>query len=283
MRFGRKVRASDSRSLEAPLERTGSYAGRATHPHLLMDLLSSEPSPAPDSLTPSSTLVGLLAACAGALVWAAVSYFTGYEVGYVAWAIGGLVGLATVKFGGRGVACAGVAAVLTVAGIAGGKLLGTRFVVEKELQDAWEASFTPALHAELVVDAADFAQLGDDVGDEELRSFMVEHRYTAAESPEGVQEEELQAFLSSNAPDLRALHETPLSYEDWYAETTAESRQAFEEGFSIVQANVEELNAIDLLFVFLGVTTAFGIVRRASPDGTGPVATTDNEDVRKAA
>ncbi len=238
-------------------------------------------------MTPSSFLVALLAAGAGALVWAAVSFFTGYEVGYIAWALGALVGLAMVRFGGRGVACASAAAVLTVAGIAGGKLLGTRFVVEKELQEAWKSTFTPELHEELVGDAADFALVDMDAGDEELQRFMVEHRYTMADSPEGVQEEELQTFRSSNAPDLRALHADRPSFEDWYTAREAESRQAFEESFSIVQANIDELNAIDALFVVLGVSTAFGIVRRAGAPGAEPAAEgvppADDQDFRKAA
>jgi hypothetical protein len=249
-----------------------------------MDSLSASEPRSAESLTSTTFLVALLAAGAGALAWGAVAYFSGYEVGYVAWALGGLVGMATMRFGGRGTKCAIMAAVLTVASIAGGKLLGTRFVVEKEIRENCEATFTRQLHAEILGDAADFAQLDTDAGDGELRSFMVEHHYTGADSPEGVLEEELQGFLAINAPLLRALHTNPTSYEDWYAERVAESRQAFEEDFSIVQANLDGLNGYDLLFVALGVSTAFGIVRRAGDKGTGPGdATSDGQDVRKAA
>jgi len=246
-----------------------------------MDSLStSEPPRAESGMATTSLLVALLAAAAGALAWGAVAYFTGYEVGYLAWGIGAMVGFCMARFGGRGMACASTAAVLTVAGIAGGKLLGTRFVVEKELREGFKASFTPELHAEFVSDAADFALLADDAGDGELRRFMVEHHYTDAESPEDVQEDELQMFVASNAPNLRELHADQTSYEDWYAAREAESRQAFEQDFSIVQANLEELNVIDLVFVVLGVSTAFGIVSRASSQG-GPPAS--NQEVRKAA
>jgi len=252
-----------------------------------MDSLSASDPRSAESLTTTNFLVALLAAAAGALAWGAVAFFTGYEVGYVAWALGGLVGLAMARFGGRRTACASIAAVLTVAGIAGGKLLGTRFVVEKEIRENCEATFTRQLHAEFVSDAADFAQLDADAGDGELRDFMVEHGYTSADSPEGVPDEELQGFLAINAPLLRALHATPTSYEDWYAERVAESRQALEENFSIVQANLDGLNGYDLLFVALGVSTAFGIVRRAGDNGTGPgdlsATTPDAQDVRKAA
>lgn len=250
-------------------------------------LTTSEPSRAESGMTPPSFLVALLAAAAGALAWGAVSYFTGYEVGYVAWAIGGVVGMAMARLGGRGMACASTAAVLTVAGIAGGKLLGTRFVLEKDLRQGCQATFTPELHAEFVSDAADFALLAVDAGEGELRRFMVEHLYTGADSPEEVQDEELQGFLAVNAPNLRALHANPIPYAEWYAQREAESRQAFEEDFSIVQANLDGLDLIDLVFVVLGVSTAFGIVRRADAQVAEPAAegvpTADEQEVRKAA
>ena len=238
-------------------------------------------------MTPATFLVALLAAGAGALAWAAVSYFTGYEVGYVAWGIGALVGVATAKFGGHGTPCALAAAALAVAGIAGGKLLGTRFVVEKQIQESCEETFTPELHAEFMRDAADLARLGADAGDDELREFMVEHRYTPADSAAEVEADELQAFRNTNVPDLLALHANRTSHADWLAQRIAESRQAFEQDFSIVQANIDELNGYDLLFAALGISTAFGIVRRAGAPGTGPggqvASFPDQKETRKAA
>ena len=245
----------------------------------------SEPSTV--GMPTTSFAAALIAAAIGAFVWGAIAYFTGYEVGYVAWGLGGMVGWAMAKFGGRGTACAVTAAVLSVVGIACGKLIGTQFVVEKSFRESCEATFTPALHAEFVRDAKDFAALDANPGDDELRSFMVEHHYTPATSPEDVKDKEVQTFLSTNAPNLRELNAKKTSYADWYAAREAEARQGFEAEFSIVQANLEELNGFDLLFVALGVTTAFGIVRRASTQGPGPAATstpsTEKQDSRKAA
>jgi hypothetical protein len=231
----------------------------------------------------SSLVVALLAAGAGALLWAGVAYFTGYEVGYVAWALGAGVGAATVKFGGRGTACAAAAAVLTLAGIAGGKLLGTRFVVEQQFREVCAETFTPALHAELVTDAADLAELDGDADDYDLRLFMVEHAYTAAVSPEDVADEELRGFLADHAPDLRALHANRTPHAQWYAEVVAESRRDFEADFSLVQANVESLAPIDALFVLLGVSTAFGMVRRAGAGARAGAPPDADADVRRAA
>lgn len=66
----------------------------------------------------------------GALLWAGIAYANGYEVGYVAWAIGGLVGGGMVLGGGRGVAHAGIAAALALVDILGGKVYGTHLLVE---------------------------------------------------------------------------------------------------------------------------------------------------------
>lgn len=243
--------------------------------------------PAQSGITPTNLIAALLAAAIGALAWGAVTYFSGYEVGYVAWGLGALVGAAMVKLGGKDVACAAAAAVLTVVGIAGGKLIATHFVVQKELSASCEETFTRELHAELQRDAADFAQLAANPSDNELREFMIEHGYTPAESPAQIQPREVQEFLATTAVDLRSMRSSPSSYEDWYAAQVAESRRAFEAEFSIVQANLDELSGFDLLWVFLGVSTAFGIVRRSGTDEGQPAPArnsgADEKDYRRAA
>lgn len=50
---------------------------------------------------PRALLGGLIGGVIGALVWTAVVVFTGYEVGYVAWGIGGLVGFGVQRFCGK--------------------------------------------------------------------------------------------------------------------------------------------------------------------------------------
>ena len=50
-----------------------------------------------DDRTPLALAAGLVAALVGGLVWAGIVLFTNYEIGWVAWGIGGLV-LACVVF-----------------------------------------------------------------------------------------------------------------------------------------------------------------------------------------
>ena len=70
-------------------------------------------------------IFGVIGGLVGAAVWAGVTYITEYEVGWIAWGVGGLVGYC-VAFGnrdrGRSATGAGViAVVITVLSIAAGK------------------------------------------------------------------------------------------------------------------------------------------------------------------
>ncbi len=79
---------------------------------------------APDlaSILPA-VIGGMLAAVIGGLIWAAIAITTGYEIGYVAWGIGGLAGIGVVLFakGKKGVPVQIVAVLASVLGIVIGK------------------------------------------------------------------------------------------------------------------------------------------------------------------
>ncbi len=66
---------------------------------------------------------GAIGGLIGAAIWVAIGFWTGYEVGWIAWGIGGLVGLGvgvgTKQAGGP--LGAGIAVVLSIGAIAGGK------------------------------------------------------------------------------------------------------------------------------------------------------------------
>lgn len=66
---------------------------------------------------------GAIGGLVGAAIWTAIGFWTGYELGWIAWGIGGLVGIGvgvgTKQEGGP--LGAGIAVVLSIAAIAGGK------------------------------------------------------------------------------------------------------------------------------------------------------------------
>lgn len=66
---------------------------------------------------------GAIGGLVGAAIWTAIGFWTGYELGWIAWGIGGLVGIG-VGIGTKqegGPVGAGIAVVLSIAAIAGGK------------------------------------------------------------------------------------------------------------------------------------------------------------------
>jgi hypothetical protein len=89
-----------------------------------------------ESRTKSAVIAGLIAAVAGGFLWAVIVVFTGYEVGWVAWGVGGLVGLTMLKVAGipsRGLGAR--AAVLAAVGLLVGKWLIIEIGVRSELRD----------------------------------------------------------------------------------------------------------------------------------------------------
>jgi hypothetical protein len=87
---------------------------------------------------------GLAAAIVGGVVWGLIVKWTDYEVGFVAWGIGFLVGIAvlTATRGARGPAFQAVAVVCALVGIVVGKYLSFAWVLqevaERETQGALE-------------------------------------------------------------------------------------------------------------------------------------------------
>lgn len=213
----------------------------------------------PDAFPTTSLLVTLLAAAMGALGWGLVAHFTGYEIGYAAWAIGALVGYAAVRSGARGTTAAIAAAGLTVLSILGGKLLASQLIFQRSLESL-PSYCSPELHEEISRDAEDFARLPADPDEQELRRFLVDHGYSEADHPSRVSEYELAGFREVTVPTLVAWKEEQPSYDEWLAS----NRELALADFSVVGASLEGLGPIDAIFFLLAVSTAFGLVRRES-------------------
>ncbi len=81
-------------------------------------------------------IAGVIAGFAGALVWAAIVVFAGFEIGWLAWGIGAAVGGA-VAWGSEGTPAMGVAAVvISVLAIAGGKYFSVEMFLANGMDDA---------------------------------------------------------------------------------------------------------------------------------------------------
>jgi hypothetical protein len=218
-------------------------------------------------------MMGLLGACAGAVLgaaaWAAITYFTQYELALAAWAIGGVVGYGAVVLGGRGTAMAVTAAALTIVAIVAGKLLAMQLILEKEMANVIEASLGQAQYQEYLADAAAFASLDSEA---QHAQFMVDHAYTEAAMSAQVSAEELGWFREEIAPMLESLHAEQPGYDEWRANATGEIESSFAEA-SLITFLVEDLHPLDALFALLGIITAYSVVTRASaPPAAAPPA-----------
>jgi hypothetical protein len=209
----------------------------------------------------------------GALLWGGVARVTGCEIGYVAWALGGLTGGGAVLAGGRGTAVAAAAAVLALAGIAGGKLFGAHLVVEHQLgaldplldrgafermreaaQSAGDQPAAPGAETALAaVESAELASGGegwDDDDDADVPLTPEEQQQLAAACA---------VAAAAHEQQMRLLRDPAYTFEQW----RAAQRAAVREQVPVVELVRATLGPFDLLFVLLGVGTAFGLVRRA--------------------
>jgi hypothetical protein len=213
---------------------------------------------------------GVLGGFVGAVIWAGISCFTGYEIGWIAWGVGGLVGLGC-AWGSQGSGRAlGVAAVvITLLSIVAGKYAAVEFGIRKEIGSQDE-----------VLQSA----LADLQKDEMVISFLADEaaaqRQAQGETiqwPDGVNPEE--ARLQSDYPPAiwaeaaskwegmsTQEHE---QYRDQLEEHVRTSIQAF---FSNISSYgfLHSFGVMDLLFFGLAVATAFRIATRESAIETQP-------------
>lgn len=221
--------------------------------------------------TPMGIAAGLLAGLIGAAAWAAIAFYANLEIGYLAWGIGGLVGFAVASGAGKtGPALGGIAVLITIASICGGKFA----VVETEIQSS------------LAEVRADFEQqISEGLSDEVLVSYLADDLVAqekvagnTIDWPEGVDPSEAseqadypQAIwrnAQSNWDSMddaahsefetQVVNNTRENYDAYIAELIQEARS---EGF------LATFSMFDLLFFGLGVVTAWGIAGSAEDDG----------------
>lgn len=207
-------------------------------------------------------LFGVIGGVVGAVVWAGVAYFTEYEIGWIAWGIGGLVGYCVAlanKERLRSPAQAGViAVVITALSIAGGKYLAVELLVpsDDELVELFTQSFED--------DEYVISYLADDVAAE------LEAAGRTVDWPEGVDPDNAatRAEYPADVWDEAVARWSGLS--DAERTEFRETREA--ETRANVEANLPEIRAVmtrggfagsftpmDVIFFGLGMVTAFSV------------------------
>ena len=201
----------------------------------------------------------------GAAAWAILMVVGSIELGWLAWGIGGLVGTAAAKAGGRGVVMAAASAVLALVGIFGGKYAAISHQIdtfeEESITDALNSPELRTVYRELESDSEAWGTFTEPPADLVLAQFMIDRRYTHAVDAELVAPEELARFRDEKAPLLEEFGATQPSFESWNAEKIEDIRE-FWASVSAIDAVRQDLNMVDLIFMALGVATAWGIVMR---------------------
>lgn len=204
------------------------------------------------------------AAVAGAVAWGAISHLSGYEIGWLAWGIGLLIGASAVLAGGRGQSIAVMAGVLALLSIAGGRLAGIELARMQQLGELEsfgpsEQEFTRDLAA-----ARALGELSDDPANDEVRKFLVEHGLTTAVAPDRVTNAEVTEFRDETLPRLQWMSELPAdtSHAEFVQRLRGQVQDVFDAQFDRLEILQATLSPIDLLFILLGVTTAFGMVMK---------------------
>ena len=207
-------------------------------------------------------LGSIIGACAGAvlgaIIWAVVADHTGYEIGWIAWGLGVLVGFGA-KFcgGGRsGAALGSICAVLALIAIFGGKMLALERIIPQQIREQCMEEFTLDMYQELKADAKALEKLESS---EEYPAFMVQHMFTTAEKPEDVTEEEVQDFEVYTIPTLKEINEGTLSFETWRKSRTDSEVAYIMSEISLAEEVVTNFHPVDILFALLGLASAYKI------------------------
>ncbi len=200
-------------------------------------------------------VLALVAAIAGAYIWRAMVIYTGYEIGYMAWIIGGMVGFCAALGGSRGESTGVACAVLACLAILGGKYMAYEAIFSDFdlLMDEIGLEEMRPLYEQLVYEAEMFRELPRD--DATIRGFIANYGYSDSFDPEGVTQDEVDYFNAYIAPELNQLAYSPPPYETWIQDTYEEEV----ENVSTISLLLEELDYLDFIFLALALVTAYRV------------------------
>lgn len=213
---------------------------------------------------------GAFAGLIGSLIWAALAYYTGFEIGYLAWGIGLLVGIAVAKgAGAQSQALGAVAVLITVLSICGGKLLVIDVLLDEQMADvgADPNSQSPdqfdesdmiariagakASQREEAGETIDWPEIDfESMSEEEFDNFPVEKQF-----PPALWAEAKTEWLA--LPDTEKQQRREAAAEEM-KQLAANFGQAMKGAFRW-EAFKQSFGLMDLLFFGLGVYTAWGI------------------------
>lgn len=196
-------------------------------------------------------LGGLIGGVMSAGIWVAIAYFTGYEVGFVAWGVGLLVGLGVMSAsGGRPSPVAPVAAgLIALVAVLGGKA-GTAMLVADELRH--ELGLDGAKTKEMVISA---------MAEEVLKEATAEGMTFDDHWPPGVLDtDDVRAFYPPQVwrEAERRWYELSAS-EQMALRTQVQTTLDASSGLLFIQVFFGSFGLVDMIWLVLATMSAFKI------------------------
>lgn len=208
-----------------------------------------------DDRTLLALAAGLVAALLGGLVWAAIVLFTRYEIGWVAWGVGALVGMAMARATmARSWKLGVTAAALALVGLLAGKAFvagGSAGSIADELAAnseymagavAWDMYAAGALDAETMAAIRTTREAGDTLSDA-LWADMVSQ---GSRLLDGMTEADRRAYAEEAAAGIVS-------------------------ALGLVDGIAAQLSGFDLLWLFLALGTAFRIMSGRREEELDPI------------
>lgn len=207
---------------------------------------------------------GIIGGVIGAAVWAGVVYFTGYEIGWIAWGLGGLVGFLYARGCHTGGVLAGIlASIITIGSIGLGKYTVVELTIQQELgteQEAIETFLVKVQNDEFVI-----SLMSDKLVDERL-SRGEELQWPEVTDPEtaGPAEVYPPAIWTEATGTWEAM--SLQDRETYRTELTETIKGRIQEFYGSIAGYgfIGSFGVMDLLFFGLAIVTAFQIASRGS-------------------
>lgn len=199
-----------------------------------------------------------LAALIGALVWYGIAVAFNYELGLIAWLIGGAVGFAASMMGTRGDTAGLICGALVALSIFGGKYMtAISFKAEYVEQVQMMSTGNEELQAAFEMEMDDARVFSESVVDEaSLKQFMVQYEYSDASSAKKVSTDEVKHFRETTQKRLETLLTDQPDIQTWQTEITNALSNV--STFDIFK---EGMDWKVFLFLFFGIGTAYKMAR----------------------
>ncbi len=195
------------------------------------------------------TLGAAGAALIGMLVWYGIIVATNYEIGIIAWAVGGLTGFGCRVLGGGYSQKLGIiAGACAFVAIVGGEFLATRSAfngfVTKMMEGAYDEQLAYAVEAsKLETDA-------------QIKEFLAKHNSEEGETPlaaDSVSDDEVKEFRQEELPKMKDFAKGKPSRAEFEREIRGNFNSAEMQGLILK----ESVSLWTILFLFLGVGSAY--------------------------